>query len=118
MSIDLNPEEKQILNAAEQGNGFEINKLMHEIPAKEWLDTINHLKQHYNDTHSAPFQNLVFSAIHPWKSEKPGDPPSKIDQNSLQVSIGIYPSPNLFNAVVNLKTGQDERAPSWRNFKW
>ena len=119
MSIELNTQEKEIFDAAKQGNGCDVSKLFQDIPVKEWEDTIKHLSQYSTENSKGPLPSLpVFGAIHPWKSARPGEPVSMIDQNSIEITVGIYPSPMLFNATGSLKTGKLEEAPMCRNFKW
>lgn len=119
MPVELNPVEREILDAAKEGNGCDISRLMQEIPVKEWQQTINHLNVYkLANTREDGIANLGFDAFHPWKSERPGEPVSFIDMDSVEVSIGIYPSPNLFGAVADLKTGKIDEKPMCRNFKF
>ena len=116
MKIELNAQEQKILDAAREGNGCDISKVMHDIPVESWQTTINHINLYKLQNKSEPgLPNVGFDAFHPWKSVTPGGPPNYIDMDALRVSIGSYPTPKLFIADVNLKTGKEEKPPFCKN---
>lgn len=113
MSIELNAEEKQVFDAAKEGRGCDIDRLMHEIPLKDWQNSINHMKQYAEENHAGFMNTLAFNAYHPMKFGE-----TTQDNNSLEVSIGLFPSPMLYSTTIDLSTGQEQQAQKMcRNFR-